>query len=91
MAQQEQTQLVSMRMWVQSLASSVGSGVAVSCGAGHRCRLDLALLWLWCRPADAALIPPLAWELQYATHTALKIGKTNKNRQFGSRAHILKP
>ena len=24
--------------------------------------LDLALLWLWCRPATAALIQPLAWE-----------------------------
>ena len=26
-----------------------GSGVAVSCGVGHRCGLDLALLWLWSR------------------------------------------
>ena len=30
------------------------SSVAVSCGVGHRCRLDLALLWLW--PAAAAPI-----------------------------------
>ena len=22
----------------------------------------MALLWLWCRPAAVALIPPLAWE-----------------------------
>ena len=26
---------------------------------------DLALLWLWCRPAAAAPIPPLTWELTY--------------------------
>ena len=30
------------------------------------------LLWLWCRPAAAAVIPPLAWELPYATSAALK-------------------
>ena len=29
----------------------------------HRHCLDLALLWLWQRPAAAALIQPLAWEL----------------------------
>ena len=27
---------------------------------------DLALLWLWCRPAAAVLIQPGAWELPYA-------------------------
>ena len=27
---------------------------------------DLALLWLWCRPAAAALIQLLAWELPHA-------------------------
>ena len=32
---------------------------------------DLALLWLWCRPAAAALIQPLAWELPYAMGVAL--------------------
>ena len=30
----------------------------MSCGVG----LDLELLWLWWRPAAAALIPLLAWE-----------------------------
>ena len=30
--------------------------LAVSCGAGHRCSLDLALVWLWHRSAAAALI-----------------------------------
>ena len=27
---------------------------------------DPVLLWLWCRPAAAAPIWPLAWELPYA-------------------------
>ena len=33
---------------------------------------DPALLWLWCRPAAAALIRLLAWELPYAMGAALK-------------------
>ena len=44
----------------------------MSCGVGRRCGTDLALLWLWCRPAAVALIQPLAWELLYATGAALK-------------------
>ena len=32
---------------------------------------DPALLWLWCRPAAAALIQPLAWDLPYAAGAAL--------------------
>ena len=44
----------------------------ISCGLGHRCGLDLGLLWLWCRPAAAALVPPLAWDLPCATGAALK-------------------
>ena len=38
-----------------------GSGIAASCGVGRRHGSDL--VWLWCRPAAAALIGPLAWEL----------------------------
>ena len=38
----------------------------MSCGVGRRLSLDLALLWLWCRPAATALIQPLAWEPPYA-------------------------
>ena len=52
-----------------------GSSVAVSCGVGCRHGSDLALLWLWCRPAGAAPIRSLAWELPYATSAALKINK----------------
>ena len=40
----------------------IQSGVATSCGIGHRCGSDLALLWLWCSLATAAPIQPLAWK-----------------------------
>ena len=44
----------------------------MSQGVGQRRGLDLALLWLWCRPAAIALIRPLAREPPYATGAALK-------------------
>ena len=44
----------------------------MSCGVGHRCSLDLALLWLWLRPAATAPIRPLAWELPHASGVTLK-------------------
>ena len=60
----------------------------MSCGVGHRCSLDLALLWLWRRPAATAVITPLAWEPPHASGVALekakkkkKKDKTNKNKQ----------
>ena len=43
-----------LAQWVKDLA--------LSCGIVHRCGLDLALLWLWCRLAAEGLIRPLAWE-----------------------------
>ena len=49
-----------------------GSGIAVSCGVGHGCSLDPALLWLWYRPAAVAPIRPLVWEPPYAVSSALK-------------------
>ena len=43
---------------------------------------DLALLWLWCRPAAVAPIRPLAWEPPYVTSVALKSkNKTKQNKQ----------
>ena len=33
---------------------------------------DPTLLWLWCRPAATASIPPLALELPHAVGAALK-------------------
>ena len=41
---------------IPGLAQWVGSGVAMSCGVSHRCGLDPALLWLWCRSAAVAPI-----------------------------------
>ena len=55
-----------------------GSGIAVSCGAGHSHGSDPVLLWLWCRPAATAPIQPLAWEPPYAVHAALKRQKIKK-------------
>ena len=77
MARQKRTQLVSMRMQVQSLAFL--SGLRIQCchkqWCGARCSLDPTLLWLWCRPASVALIGPLAWELPYAIPVARKEGR----------------
>ena len=69
MAQWKLTQVISLRLWVQSLGLL---SVAVSCGVGCRCSSDATLLWLWCRPAAAALIGPLVWEPPYAMGAALK-------------------
>ena len=37
------------------------------------------LVWLWHRPAAAAPIWPLAWELPYASGVSLKSKKRNNN------------
>ena len=44
----------------------------MSCGVGRRYGLDLALLWLWSRPAAVATTGPLDWEPPHATDVALK-------------------
>ena len=44
----------------------------MSCGVGRRRSLDPTLLWLWCRPAAAAPIRPLAWDPPCAAGAALK-------------------
>ena len=43
--------------------------------------MDPALLWLWRRPATAALIGPLAWEPPYAVGVALEKTKKKKKRK----------
>ena len=58
------------------------SGVAASCGLGHRYGFHLALQWLWCTLAAAALIRPLAWEPPYAAGTALKSQKKSSFVSF---------
>ena len=50
-------------------------------GVGRRHSSDLVLLWLWHRPAAAAPIQPLAWELAYATVMALKKNEKEKEKK----------
>ena len=57
---------------IPGLAQWVGIRIAMSCGVGHRCALDPALLWLWRRLVASAPIGPLAWEPPYAMGAALK-------------------
>ena len=72
-----------MRLQVPSLAllSGLRIHVAMSCGVGRRCGLDPALLWLWCRPAAAASIGPLAWEPPYAAGAAQEMAKSQKAKK----------
>ena len=44
----------------------------MNCGVGHGRGSDLALLWLWYRPAATALIQLLGWEPPCAMGAALK-------------------
>ena len=72
-----------MRKEVRFLAllSGLRICVALNCGVGHRLGLDPQdplLLWLWCRPAAAALIQPLAWESSYGAGVALKTTTTKR-------------
>ena len=54
----------------------------MSCGVGHRCGSDMALLWLWRRPSATALIRTLAWEPPCAVGVALqKDKKQNKTKK----------
>ena len=52
----------------------------MSCGVGRRRGSDLALLWLWGRPAATALNRPLAWEPPYAMGVALEKAKRQKSK-----------
>ena len=49
------------------------------------------LLWLWCRPAAAAPIQPLAWELLCAIGAALKKKKKKKKVINRSLYNLLLP
>ena len=73
-AQWQCTQLISTRMQVPSLALLSGLRMqrCHELCPDHRHSLDLVWLWLWRRPAAAALIRSLAWELPYVTPAALK-------------------
>ena len=51
------------------------------CDIGCRHGSDLALLWLWCRPAAVPLIRLLAWEPPYATDVGPKKPKKKRERE----------
>ena len=59
----------------------LGSSVAVSFGIGRPRGWNLVLLWLWHRPATAAVIQPLAWELPCTAGAALKTKTKTKNKK----------
>ena len=61
----------------------------MSCGVGRRCASDPALLWLWHRPAAAALICPLAWELPHAVGVAVKKPEQEQKIENKYRANCL--
>ena len=50
----------------------------MSCGVDRGGGPDLKMLWLWCRSAATAPIPPLAWELLFATRTNLQKRRKEK-------------
>ena len=58
----------------------------MSCGVGRRRGSDPELLWLWCRPAAAAPIRPLAWEPPYAAEVAQTNSKKKKKKKELDRA-----
>ena len=74
-----------MRTQVQSLASlselRIQHCYELQCG--QRRGSDPVLLWLWCRPAAAAPIQPLAWKHPYATGVDLK-GRKKKRKELNT-------
>ena len=60
-----------------------GSGIAVSCGVGHRHSSDPTWLWLWHGLVATAPIGPLAWEPPYVAGVALKSKKKKKKKKGG--------
>ena len=54
----------------------------MSCGVSYRHSLDP--MWLWHRPATAALIGPLAWEPPYAVGAALKSKKIPTTENYSN-------
>ena len=59
----------------------------MSCGVGHRCGVDPALLWLWRRLVAAAPIRPLAWEPAYAEGAAQEIATTTTKKKNPTSIH----
>ena len=53
----------------------------MSCGEGHRHDSELALLWLWFRPATVPPIGPLVWDPPYDVGVALKRPKKKRKEK----------
>ena len=53
----------------------------MSYGVGRRHASDLALLWLWCKPAATAPIQPLAWAPPHAVGAALEKTERQKKKE----------
>ena len=64
-----------------ALLSGLRIWCCVNSSVGSRHGSDLALLWLWYRPAAAALIGSLAWEPPYAMDVAMKRLKDQKKKK----------
>ena len=64
--QEDACSIPGLTQWVK------GSTIALPCGVGRRCSLNLVLLRLWHRPAAVAPFWPLAWELTYALKSKKK-------------------
>ena len=62
----------------------------MSCGVGHRCGSDLALLWFWPRPVATAPIRPLAWGPPHAANAALEKTERQNKIIINLEAHIFK-
>ena len=60
----------------------------MSCVVGLRRSSDMALLWLWHRPAGTAPIQPLAWEPPDAASAVLK-KKKEKKKTCILKTHLL--
>ena len=74
---------------IPGLAQWVKDPALLSCGLGHRHGLDLALLWLWCKPVAIALIQPLPREPPYAMGVALKRQKQTNRLDWMSNEVLL--
>ena len=82
-----------MRMQVQSLALLCGLRIQsyheLWRSLQTRCGSRIALLWLWCRPAAATPIHPLAWEAPHAAGAAFKSKKEKRNTKTSPAIQIL--
>ena len=55
---------------------------------GRRRGWDLALLWLWHRPAATVPIGPLAWEPPYAEGAAQEMAKRQKKKKRKEKKYL---